>query len=166
MPQNPSRKREYAKERWAAKKDELRAKGAEWRFSHREHLQARNLKRRLEKRAMCLVAAARIRARKKGIAFSIDEGEVALLQRVIDAGRCQLSGVSFTLGGPRSATSPSLDRVVPSLGYVTGNLRIVCHALNAGMGDWGEDELRRIANAWIVPQVAAEFITAVMECEP
>jgi hypothetical protein len=115
---------------------------------------------------MCLVAGARVRAREKQITFALSAVDIAALQTVIDAGRCQLSGVPLTLAGPRCATSPSLDRIVPALGYVSGNVRIVCHALNAGMGDWGEAELRRIAEAWvgnaIVPQVAAEFIRAAV----
>lgn len=165
MPQRPERKREYAKERLAVCGDAMRAKAAEWREANRDHLRAKSTARRLQKRAMCLVAAARVRARSKGVAFALTADDVAALQAVIDAGRCQLSGVQFTFG-KRSATSPSLDRIRPEFGYVSGNVRVVCHALNAGMGDWGGDELLRIARAWIekgnaiVPQVAAVFVMA------
>lgn len=115
----------------------LKAKAAKWREQNREHLRAKSAARRQAKRAMCLVAAARVRARRRGTPFSLT-----------DAGVCEISGVGLTLSGPRSATSPSLDRIVPELGYTSGNVRIVCHALNAGMGDWGEGELLRIVKAW------------------
>ena len=60
-----------------------------------------------------------------------------------------LSGVALTLFGRQSATSPSLDRIQPQHGYVSGNVRIVCHALNAGMGNWGEEALFAIVSAWV-----------------
>ena len=173
MPQTPERKRAYARERRSREGDRLRAKSAEWREGNRDYLRAKNTKRRLTKRAMCLAAAARIRARKKRIVFALSAADIAQLQAAIDAGRCQLSGAALTLTGPRCATSPSLDRIVPALGYVSGNIRIVCHALNAGMGDWGEAALRKIVEAWlsqdgnaIVAPLAAEFIAAFMEWRP
>lgn len=170
MPQTPERKAAYTKERRAKHGDAMRAKAAEWRDRNRDHLAAKSAARRITKRAMCLVAAARIRARRKGIAFALTDDDISKLQAVIDAGRCELSGVAFTLCGPRSATSPSLDRRNPRLGYVGGNVRVVCHALNAGMGDWGDAALLNIARAWvaqadgnaIVPQVAAAFLRAAL----
>lgn len=134
--------------------DEVRARQAAWRDANAVQQKAKHTRRRLEKRAMCLVAAARVRARAKGVAFAITAADVAALQATIDAGRCEVSGVAFTLTGPRSATSPSLDRMTPARGYVSGNLRVVCHALNAGMGDWGEAELLRIARAWVIRAAA------------
>ena len=65
MPQQPERKREYAKERRAVHGDAMRAKAAEWRDANRERLRAKNTARRLRKRAMCLAAAARVRARRQ-----------------------------------------------------------------------------------------------------
>jgi len=136
--------------RYRVKNDAKRkAYQAKWRLENSEHLKARSRQRRIAKRAMCLVAAARIRARRKGVAFSITPADIVRLQATIDRGVCELSGVPFRLEGPRSAISPSLDRIKPALGYVSGNVRVVCHALNAGMGDWGEAELRRIVTAWI-----------------
>jgi hypothetical protein len=149
MPQTPERKRQYAKERLARTGGRIREKAAEWRDANRDYLRNKSARRRREKRAMCLAASARIRARAKGIPFLLSPDDVSALQRVIDVGICQLSGVALTLDGPRRATSPSLDRIIPSLGYVSGNVRVVCQALNAGMGDWGEAELKRIAEAWL-----------------
>lgn len=168
MPQTPERKREYAKERRAKNGDAMRKKYIEWATANRDRLALRSTERRRLKRAMCLVAAARVRSRNRGLPFAVPRQEVERFQSIIDAGKCELSGVTLTLDGGRLATSPSLDRINPSLGYVAGNLRIVCHALNAGMGDWGADELRKIVSAWlangnaIVPQVAAEVIRAYM----
>jgi hypothetical protein len=149
MPQNRERKAQYAKERLLRDGPRIRAKSAEWREKNRDHLKSKNAHRRLTKRAMCLVAAARIRARRKCVPFKLDADDIAVIQDIINAGKCQISGVTLTLSGPRAATSPSLDRIDPTKGYVPGNVRVVCHALNAGMGDWGELELRRIVATWL-----------------
>lgn len=149
MAQSAERKREYMQERWKRQREQLRSQGAAWRDANRDRLKQIGANRRLTKRAMCLVASARTRARKRGLSFSLTEADIAHFQDTIDKGHCELSGVAFTLVGGRSATSPSLDRIVPSLGYVSGNVRVVCHALNAGMGDWGENELLRIVQTWL-----------------
>jgi hypothetical protein len=49
-------------------------------------------------------------------------------------------------GGERGPFGPSLDRIVPKLGYVTGNIRVVCNLANLAMHKWGEDPLREFVN--------------------
>lgn len=149
MPQTPERKRQYARERRERMRDQLNAQNAQWRQRNRESVNARNTKRRREKRAMCLVAAARIRARNKCLPFNLSVEDIAHLQSVIDAGACELSGIRFELDGGRGPRSPSLDRIFPNRGYVSGNVRVVCHSLNAAMGDWGAKETLRIMRAFV-----------------
>lgn len=100
---------------------------AQWRLDNAEHLKRRAAKRRLEKRAMCLIAAARVRCRNKGIHFELD-GFAEELQRRIDTGRCELSGAAFDLSPGRKATSPSLDRRNPDKGYTPENVLLSCSA--------------------------------------
>lgn len=141
---------------------------AQWRADNVERIRARDAKRRLTKRAQCLINAARTRSRVKGLVFALDGFESALQAR-IDAGRCELSGVLFDPSPGRKANSPSLDRIEPAAGYVPGNVRVICHALNAALGDWGEDALAPIMAGWlsarnaINSQAAQAFIESVME---
>ena len=129
--------------------EKRKAYQAEWRLENAEYLKQKGAKRRLEKRAMCLIAAARVRSRAKNITYDLD-GFADELQSRIDAGFCELSGARFDLSPGRKARSPSLDRIRPELGYVPTNVRVICHALNAALGDWGEDELHVILNAWFL----------------
>lgn len=108
-----------------------------------------------EKRAACMVANARFRAGKRGIPFNLDAEDVEAFQKIIDAGACQLSGISFTILSGQTSTSPSLDRIDPALGYVKGNVRVICHALNMALGNWGEVEFRRIATAYLTAEPSA-----------
>lgn len=121
--------------------------GAAWRRKNRKHLLAREAKRKLTKRAQCLIANARTRARNRGITFDLD-GSEADFQRRIDAGHCELTGMAFDLSPGRRFNSPSLDRIIPAVGYVPSNIRIVCHAINAAMGTWGEEPIWRVFESW------------------
>ena len=151
--------------------DRKAAYEAQWRLENAEHLKQRAAKRRLEKRAMCLIAAARVRCRNKGITFDLD-GFAVELQRRIDAGSCELSGAAFDLSPGRKPNSPSLDRRDPSKGYTPENVRVICHALNAALGDWGEARLAPLLAAWmqrcnaINAKAAQVFIECVMDCAP
>ena len=127
--------REARKAYWAA-----------WAEKNREHLRAREHRRKIEKRAQCLVSYARKRARSKGLSFDLDL-HTDELQGRIDAGRCELTGLPFSLDGGRTWDSPSIDRIDPSGGYVLSNVKLICFGLNQAFGDWGEDTLLRMVDA-------------------
>ncbi len=83
---------------------------------------------------------------RKGIPFDL-WGHLPALQARIDAGKCEVTGLPFNLEGGRTWDSPSLDRIDPQSGYVFSNVRVVCHGVNSAMGDWGEQQLIRMAQA-------------------
>ena len=49
---------------------------------------------------------------------------------------------------PGSFDSPSLDGIVPELGYTYANVRVVCYAMNCALGTWGEAPLLLMLEAW------------------
>lgn len=96
-----------------------------------------------------LAQHAKCRALKDGIPFALTAREVRRLQDVMDGGLCEMSGLPFDMAGRRTAASPSLDRIIPRVGYTDGNVRIILLAMNVAMGNWGEKETRRIMRAWL-----------------
>jgi hypothetical protein len=70
------------------------------------------------------------------------------IQRRIDAGACEITGTSFDLSAGKKFNSPSIDRIDPSRGYEPDNIRIVCFAMNAAMGEWGEEPVWRMFKNW------------------
>lgn len=66
-------------------------------------------------------------------------------------GKCAVSGIDFRLtelrpGDARSrAFAPSLDRIDNTLGYVDGNVRLVCRIANFAMNIWGDAALLELA---------------------
>jgi hypothetical protein len=95
------------------------------------------MENRRNNRAYELVRHAKVRAKKKGIAFDLD-GYLMEIQRRIDNGLCEVTGLPLNLDGGRTWDSPSLDRIESKGAYLYSNVRIVCHAINSAMGDWGE----------------------------
>lgn len=102
----------------------------------------------IPKWAKDLYHAARVRAAKKGVPFSITQDDLAAL---VDAanGRCTISSIPFEFDKQghrvKRPFAPSMDRIDHRQGYVHGNVRFVCVAANVAMNVWGEAALRRLA---------------------
>lgn len=81
--------------------------------------------------------------RKQHLGFNIDL--VYLLQIYWQQnGRCAITGVEMTYsaGKGRVATNISIDRIDSSLGYVRGNVQLVCDIANRIKQDLSHDELK------------------------
>lgn len=84
---------------------------------------------------------ARRRALRHGIDFDLPKSAIVIPDR------CPVLGIHLAVSGQRSATSPSLDRIEPTLGYVVGNVRVISDRANRIKGDRGLAALRfRAAN--------------------
>jgi hypothetical protein len=67
-------------------------------------------------------------------------------------GRCAVSGVKFDLERFPDALvkhpfAPSIDRILSSGHYTRENVRLVCVAVNFGMGEWGLEVYMTLARA-------------------
>jgi len=86
----------------------------------------------------------RSRATANGIPFSISEADFAELPT-----HCPALGIELQYDGNRGKgafdDSPSLDRIVPSLGYVPGNVVIISQRANRIKNDATVEELVKIA---------------------
>ncbi len=126
----------------AAQRRMMRVKRAE---KDREYKRGYNQKNR----AYYLASQAGRRCRKIGLPFDLDKHLPELDARFL-AGKCEVSGYPLRLtAGKQDYNSPSLDRIVPSAGYVYSNIRVVCFAMNAAMGNWGSEKTREIMEYWL-----------------
>jgi hypothetical protein len=67
-------------------------------------------------------------------------------------GLCAISGLPFSLAEfagvlVKHPFAPSLDRISSQGGYTADNVRLVCIAVNFGMGQWGEELYLTFARA-------------------
>ena len=67
-------------------------------------------------------------------------------------GVCETSGLPFHYGDSDSHVHPlrpSLDKVIPSLGYTPENTRLTCYIYNHAKSDHGEELLLMLARALV-----------------
>ena len=83
-----------------------------------------------------LVSRAKVRARKAGLPATIGVRDVEIPTA------CPILGITLDWTGKDRWSTPSLDRVVPSLGYVPGNVVVVSFRANTikSMGNAEEHE--------------------------
>jgi hypothetical protein len=88
------------------------------------------------------VLSARWRALQAGIAFTITWEDVFAVYPA--DGICPALGIAFQLGD-RSPYNPSIDRINPKFGYISGNIAVISRRANAIKQDATFEELERIA---------------------
>lgn len=67
----------------------------------------------------------RHRCKERGLAFDITSADIAV------PAVCPVLGIPITLGAaPRAPGTPSIDRIVPALGYVRGNVAVISWRAN------------------------------------
>lgn len=132
----------------------------DWRQKNKERLAATRARRaeqekkyRLEydatNRGRLLVMQAKRRCKKCNIQFDLDK-HMANIEERLQRKTCEMTGLplDFYNHGVKW-NSPSIDRIIPANGYVYSNIRIVCFAMNAALGSWGEEILRKVMTAWL-----------------
>lgn len=86
-----------------------------------------------------LCSRAKKRADRFGLPYSLDPS------RMVIPPQCPALGISLILGGKRSLHSPSLDRIIPDLGYVHKNVRIISDHANRLKGNRSSEDLRQLS---------------------
>lgn len=94
-----------------------------------------------------MLCSAKSRAKKAGVPFDLR------LEDILIPDTCPILGISLlrNKGKGPTANSPTIDRLIPSLGYVRGNISIVSHRANQIKNDATLDELNKIVN-WMEGQ--------------
>lgn len=115
----------------------------EWRQRNPEKVRVYQRRRYRKNPERNLWRNARTRARLLGLPFSITERDVVIPLR------CPIWGIEITLpDGKRKDTSASLDRIVPKLGYVPGNIHVISWRTSRMKNTWKPEEILALAN-WI-----------------
>jgi hypothetical protein len=82
---------------------------------------------------------AKRRATKFGIPFTITKDDIVVPEV------CPILGIKLKRGGRGgSASSPSLDRVIPALGYIKSNIQVISNKANAMKNDATFEEIEML----------------------
>lgn len=81
------------------------------------------------------------RAKDAGLPFNLE------IQDIVIPARCPVLGIELRPAkGRPDHNSPSLDKIIPSLGYVRGNVRVISWRANLLKNNGTPAELRLVAN--------------------
>lgn len=88
-----------------------------------------------------MLSSAKKRARISGVPFALTADDIEIPER------CPVLGMRLRQSstGRAQPSSPSLDRIVPSKGYVKGNVLVVSSRANTIKGNATPAELRAVA---------------------
>lgn len=133
---NPERKRAYDRAYRSANRDkhlvQARSRQRAYHATHRDERNAYHRALEATHPERNMLRSARFRAKRASVPCALTIADVRELLRPM---RCSATGLPLAHNkGEPSALSPSLDRIVPALGYVPGNVRLVCHRFNALRG--------------------------------
>lgn len=110
---------------------------------NRESLRQRRFEQERLNPALVKFRQVRARAKQRGIPFN------ARVEDFIVPETCPVLGVPLRREygtGKANGDSPSVDRVIPALGYVTGNIRIISNRANLLKNDASLDELKNLVS--------------------
>lgn len=94
-------------------------------------------------RASHMLNNAKSRAKRKNIPFELD---AEWIRERLRAGKCEVTNIPFVfaINGGRGHTensfSPSIDRIVPELGYTKDNCRVICWIYNRARGAFPDSD--------------------------
>lgn len=140
---NPERAKESARRWHLANRERVKEKNRQWRAAnHERHVEnARRWGRANTERRV--LSGAKSRAKKLGIPFALTLADVAVPER------CPVLGIKLSrkVGkGHGSDSSPSVDRVIPALGYTPGNVRVISFRANTLKRDGALEELEAVVD--------------------
>jgi len=91
-----------------------------------------------------LLKHAKERAGQQGVPFDLE------LEDIVVPAVCPVLGIQLFNGvGASHDGSPSLDKVIPELGYVRGNVMVVSYKANAMKRNASLEDLERFSGFWL-----------------
>jgi hypothetical protein len=96
---------------------------------------------RNKNRATVLLQNARGRARRENLPFNLTLSDISIPEV------CPVLGIPLRHGSKIQDSSPTLDRIIPNLGYTSGNVWVISNRANKLKSDASLAELEKITQA-------------------
>lgn len=117
----------------------LQHRSRKWREDNQDRCRGREGRWRSDNRARVMLYSAANRAKKQGVPFSLTADDIEIPER------CPVLDIPMAHGdGKAGPNSPSLDKLVPILGYVPGNIRVISARANMLKNDATVEEMERV----------------------
>lgn len=120
----------------------------DWYAAHPGYQTKKMHEYRMARPGKYLLRGARDRAMALDLPFNITEVDVLIPTH------CPVLGIEIKIAARGfDRASPSIDRIIPALGYVRGNIRVISYRANELKKDSTADEMIRVAN-WLTRETA------------
>jgi len=142
--ENKDKRKEYHKKRYEENKDRILEQHKRYREENKDKRKEYNKKWLADNRDRSVFLSIRTRARKLDIPFDLE------LDDITSYDTCPIFGFKMERGGCKdSRSSPSVDKIIPSKGYVKGNIQVISNKANRMKNDATPEELRMFAK-WVL----------------
>jgi hypothetical protein len=106
----------------------------------------------LDRVAKAMVRAAKARATKSGVPFNLTPEDIVIPPN------CPILGIPIIVGQKQANdNSPSLDRIMPLMGYVRGNIVVISNRANRIKNNALPWELQAVAN-WLHQHISKDWM--------
>lgn len=141
--ENPDKQREASKRYREAHPDKVKANYQDWLDRNPNYHSNHTHNRIMSNYKSFMLYNCKRRAEKAGVAFNIDEFDLVIPEV------CPVLDIPIIIGergrGTFSPNSPSVDRIVPALGYIKGNILIISARANNLKNNGTPEELEKVA---------------------
>lgn len=150
----PERKA-YRKAYYEANKEKLQEQGRKsarrWRAKHPDKIREAWEKWYAENPGMKMIHRIKSKANHSNIPFDLTPSDIQI------PNICPILGIPITFDDPKAPGYPNLDRIVPSKGYVSGNVKIISRKANLMKQDGTAEQHEAIAK-YIKENSGTEFV--------
>jgi hypothetical protein len=130
----------WAKDNPTRYTDKVKAAQKRWYAINKDEQAKKAFQRRMADPVAYLLKSAKRRAEQEGIPFHLTPADIRIPHV------CPVLGITLAFNtGSIASSSPSIDRVVPHLGYVPGNIRVISARANRIKTNATPDELLAVA---------------------
>lgn len=120
-----------------------------------DYLRHGTYQKKAEKLPIIMLQSARHRAKRDGVPCTITAKDIIIPEF------CPALGVRLKAGDRHDHTNaPTLDKEIPALGYVVGNIRVISHRANLIKNNATPEELQRVVD-YLSP---CDPMTLIGEC--
>jgi hypothetical protein len=117
---------------------------------NKETINAELRKQRKLDPTYCMLHNAKQRARRNNLSFEIVQSDIVIPKY------CPILGLELEVSSETvKANSPTLDRIIPKLGYIKGNIQVISNRANTMKNDANIEELLKFAN-WVYKEFNKE----------
>jgi hypothetical protein len=139
----PQQRREYQRNWEKANPDKVKEYGRRNRAKYPEMWRLKGMNQKRRNLDYCLWLKARDRAKEFNLPFTISREDVCIPEK------CPLLEIPlFRAGQKPTPNSPTLDRIIPTLGYVKGNIQVISFKANTMKSNATLEEMELLVKNW------------------